>query len=209
MATATKKQILLLMDSRGANLQKELEQQLPKSKPNMQIKVMYKRGGNIQTITEIGTKILSEGDYDECLLFAGVNNITRKARYGCELIFTNIKSMCEELTSEFMNAYTTLKKNCNKVIVCHLIGLDIARYNKASPQAYMQDQEIINEAVCQINKSINKMNIDHEVKGPWLDDTIHAATCKKVIHKYKRLYDGLHPDENTVKIWAKKIISSL
>ena len=73
----------------------------------------------------------------------------------------------------------------------------------------MQDQEIISEAVCQINKSINKMNIDHEVKGPWLDDTIHAATCKKVIHKYKRLYDGLHPDENTVKIWAKKIISSL
>ena len=96
--------------------------------------------------------------------------------------------MCVELTSEFQNAYATLKKNCNKVIVCHLIGLDIGRYNKASPQASVQDQEIINEAVCQINKNINKMNIDHEVKGPWLDDTIHAATCKKIIHKYKRLY---------------------
>ena len=29
-------------------------------------------------ITEIGSKILRDGDFDACLFFAGVNNITRK-----------------------------------------------------------------------------------------------------------------------------------
>ena len=206
---AAKKDVLLLMDSRGALIQKELNSHIEKNKLDLNIEVEFIRGGNIKAIAEKGSELLQEKPYDCCMFFAGVNNATRKQGKGCELRFTNVQSMVSNFTTELQRAYDTLHKVCNSVVICHLIGLDIAKYNKAPPSEYNADQLIINNAVGQINKNINKMNIDHQVKGPWLDDTIHSGTAKKVIHKYKRLSDGLHPDKPTVKLWAKKILASL
>ena len=201
--------MLLLMDSRGALMQKEINSLLIGKRPDITIKVEFVRGGDIKSITDKGNELLKNDTFDLCMLFAGINNTTRKKGKGCELYFNNVKSMVLEVSHELQRSYENLTKDCSQVVICHLIGMDIARYNKAPPSMFRTKQMIINEAIGQINININKMNIEHQVKGPWLDDTIHSATAKKVIHKYKKLADGLHPDIDTVRLWAKKVIASL
>ena len=210
MVTANvNKRVLLLMDSRGTYMEEEITQIAAKTNEHIYIKVEYKRGDTISSVAEMGSKILKENVYDACFLFAGINNITNKKAKGCELKYDCIQSIYTKLISEYNRAHTILQENCREVIICHLLGMDIARYNKVPPYVLEDEQKIINVAVGRINKNINKMNIDHQVKGPWLEDTIHSTTAKKVIHKYKRLHDGLHPDRDTVRLWAKKLLAAL
>ena len=98
--------------------------------------------------------------------------MTRKLPNRCEIGYNTIQSMCSNLTSEFQNAYQILHNVCTRVMVWHLIGLDLAKYNKAPPHVYATDQAILNESISYINKNINKMNMNHHVTGPWLDETM-------------------------------------
>ena len=74
---------------------------------------------------------------------------------------------------------------------------------------YPKMQEIINDAIVHVNNAINSMNMATNVIGPWLADTIHSWTNGRIIHKYPRLHDGLHPDSDTKKVWAKKIVKAI
>ena len=66
-------------------------------------------------------------------------------------------------------------------------------------------QTIINESMTYVNRSIDSTNMSSNLIGPWIEDTVHANINGKKVHKYLRLRDGLHPDENTKLIWAKKL----
>ena len=93
--------------------------------------------------------------------------------------------------------------------MCHVLGLDIAVYNR-DPKSldYVQMQEIINDGLPILNNAVNAMNMSVNVKGPWLQDIIHSRANGHRVHKYKRLPDGLHPDQITCKLWSKKFIKA-
>ena len=200
---------LLLMDSRGTEMQSEINKQLKVGDSPYIITVDYLGGGTLETITDMGMDRLKREHFAGCLLFAGINNVTRKIGKQCQLRQESINSTVLYILSELEKAYMRLSRECPKVIICHLLGLDISKYNKAQKCVYEREQSIINDSVSRINLEINQMNITHEVKGPWLADTIHSTTGTHTTHKYKMLPDGLHPDSLTTKIWAKKIIASL
>ena len=191
-------------------MQAEINKQLNDKNLNCEVLVKYLRGGNLDTISDMGVQELKDNNtFAGCYLFAGVNNLTRKVGKGCKLRNDSVKTTEKYIIPEFEKAYAKLSKDCPKVTICHLIGLDIAVYNKMPAHTFEWEQNVINNSVCNINLQINKMNIAHHVKGPWLADTIHATTGSHTTHKYKMLPDGLHPDVKTTKIWAKKIIASI
>ena len=114
------------------------------------------------------------------------------------------------MESKLDYAMNTLKKLVPKMIICHVLGLNICVYNKvdlSSESAQMQS--VIDEGLPLLNAAIDSINMNNGVKGPWLTDTIHSLINGKRVHKNKRLPDGIHPDEVTCKLWAKKIVKAI
>ena len=106
-------------------------------------------------------------------------------------------------------ARKTLSKYVSKFVLCHVIGLIIHVYNKTPDEngTYTM-QHVVDEGIPLLNIAIDSINMNYHVKGPWLSDTIHSLINGKRVHKYKRLPDGIHPDEITCKLWARKIVKS-
>ena len=190
-------------------MQKAINSELTRQNLDMNIKVEFIRGGNITSITKMGLKLTGKQSFDACYLFTGVNDLTTpyNKRYSL-LNFTNVPSMVEEIVDKLEKACTDLRKNIPNTIICHLIGSSLVDYNKLPNGTMTNDQEIINDAVYHINSAINSMNKDLNIQDPWLSDTVHANINGRHIHKYLRLDDGLHPNEKTITIWAKKLIKS-
>ena len=202
--------VLLLTDSRGSKFQTTIDLELQRRHSTCSIKVEYVRGGTIETVTEKGLKLLKERHYDACYLFAGVNDLTKQyAKRYCVLSYYDIPSLVDSITDEYETARSKLLKLTPNIIICHLIGISLADYNKLDEGGMSHDQKIINMSTYHVNHAINSMNSDRNAIGPWLSDSIHANINGRHVHKYARLIDGLHPTDQTLKIWAKKIITSI
>ena len=104
----------------------------------------------------------------------------------------------------------SLKRHVPKMIICHVIGLDIQVYNKDIERVEVTEmQKVIDDEVPLLNAAIDSINMNAEVVGPWLTDTVHSWTNGRRIQKYKRLSDGLHPSEDKCLLWAKKISKAI
>ena len=202
--------VLLLMDSRGSKFQTIIDREVQRRHSSCTIKVEFTRGGTIESITEKGLKLLKEKHYDACYLFAGVNDLTKQyAKRYCVLSYDNIPNLVDSITNDFETARSKLIELIPNTIICHLIGISLADYNKLDEGVMSQDQKIINMSTYHVNHAINSMNSDRNAIGPWLSDSIHANINGRHVHKYARLIDGLHPTDQTLKIWANKIITSI
>ena len=201
--------ILLLTDSHGMKIQPLINDELRKTQSTARIEVKSLRGGNINSVTEMGEKILKNHRHQACYLFAGVNNLTTKVETRYSVFnYNDIPSMVEEMTDKYEQAQYKLKLKVPYVVICHLIGLDFVKYNKLEANAMSEDQNILNQSVYHINHAINAMNADSNVIGPWISDSIHANIHGRHVHKYNKFSDGLHPDIITCRQWAKIIVKS-
>ena len=106
--------------------------------------------------------------------------------------------MVNDLTDKYELKRTELCKIIPNVIICLLIGINLAEYNLLDSDKMVKDQAIIDVAVYHINYAINSMNSGLNLSGPWLSDTIHANVYGRQVHNYARLGDGLHPKASTV-----------
>ena len=167
--------ILLMMDSRGSKLQTAIDREIQHRQLTCRIKVEYVRGGTIESVTEKGLNLLSERHYDACYLFARVNDLTKLyAKRYCVLSYFDIPSLVDSITDKFETARTKLMRLTPNTIICHLIGISLAAYNKLDKGAMLHEQKIINMSTYHINHAINSMNSDRNAIGPWLSD----YTCK-------------------------------
>ena len=143
----------------------------------------------------------------------GVNNITKLySEKQILLNYNNIPDLVDSMDDMLTALKSKLQEKVPKVVVCHLVGLDILRYNfekKGRNPLLLTDycrlQMIIDESIPFINRAIDSMNMSSNLIGPWIEDTIHANINGKRVHKYLRLHDGLHPSISTKKLWAKKL----
>ena len=206
-------EILLLMDSRGSGFETILKKILVTSPQRPNVKILDVRGANLQSIEKEAIAELKQHDYDQTYIMLGVNNFTKVfSRKQIIMAFDNVPDAVDSMDNMFTRLKTNLQPYTPKVIVCHLIGLDILVYNLSrmgrndlliADYPYMQS--IINDSISYINRAIDSMNISSQLIGPWLEDTIHANINGKKTNKYLRLKDGLHPDDNTKKLWAIKL----
>ena len=212
--------ILIIMDSRGIGFEEILKQTLmAKHQHQMQVtvKVLAVSGANLQSIESKAIDELSKYRYDQVFVMLGINNITKRF-YQKEVIleFENVPDLVDSLDNMYTSLKTKLQPYAPNIIICQLVGLDILMYNleKMGPNDlliadYPRMQQIVNEAMSFVNRSIDSMNISSNVIGPWIEDTIHANINGSKVHKYLRLYDGLHPDKPTKWIWAKKLAKAI
>ena len=131
------------------------------------------------------------------------------------LAFNNVPELVDTMDDMYTALKAKLQPYSHRVIVCHLVGLDILTHNISRQKNdgllivdYPQMQRIVNKAMSFINRSIDSINMSSNVIGPWIEDTIHANIHGKKVHKYLGLHDGLHPDTNTLKLWAKKLMKA-
>ena len=131
--------VLLLMDSRGSKFQTTIEKEIQHRQSTCRIKVEFVRGGTIESVTEKGLKRL----YDACYLFAGVNDLTNLyAKRYCVLSESDAPSLVDSITDKYETARTKLMKLTPNTIICHLIGLSLADYNKLNAGAMSHEQKL-------------------------------------------------------------------
>ena len=205
--------ILLIMDSRGTNFKDIMEEAVNKYVPNAVVELLAVRGANLQSIETKALAELSSHSYDQAYILLGVNNIT-KLYFEKQILlnYNNIPDLVDEMDDMFTTLKSKLLEKVPKVVICHLVGLDILRYNiekKGRNPLLLTDysklQTIIDDSIPFINRAIDSMNMSSNLIGPWIEDTVHANINGKRVHKYLRLYDGLHPSISTKKLWAKKL----
>ena len=204
------KNIVFFTDSRGQNMLKPLKDGIKKANLPINIHVEYLRGATIETLTEKAEDFLNNTQMDQAYFFAGVNNLTDKhTNSKVTGKFTEVSNLVEILEDKLDTTRKTLSKYVSKFVLCHVIGLDLHVYNKNQDRSATKEmQNIIDEGLPLINIAIDSINMNSQVKGPWLTDTIHSLINGKRVHKYKRLPDGIHPDKTTCELWARKLVRS-
>ena len=111
-----------------------------------------------------------------------------------------------------------------KISIATLTGLDLAEYNlKArrhmnhveykdhnnNNRIRAREQEMLNEAIIEINKMITVINKKAGVPTTWLGTVVHSYYRKTHHHNYNKLIDGCHPNDDTKLKWAKLIAKSI
>ena len=123
------------------------------------------------------------------ILVAGVNNLTRLewsyngSRRIARPVFDNTPELVESLTGSFTDAKLLLTDAGFHCIICELTGLDVNIYNKGVTN-YYKHQDIIDEAIPILNRTIYAMNYDNSLPTPFLQDSIHHKV-KKTIYAVK------------------------
>ena len=103
----------------------------------------------------------------------GVNNLIKVFSHKQIIMaFDNVPDAVDSIDNMFTRLKTNLQPYTPKVIVCHLIGLDILVYNLSrmgrndlliADYPYMQS--IIYDSISYINRAIDSMNISSELDG--------------------------------------------
>ena len=201
--------ILIITDSRGYGLQTEIETKLAKSDldPPPKIEVAVLRGANLDNGYErLSQEINMDNKYDLIYVMLGVNNLSVKM-YNKKIVpvFVDVPTLVELMLAKFEIFKCQVSNMGNKIIVCQLIGLSISDYNKNSdiPHKY---QIVIMPILAH---SLNLVNMDSNVIGPWLTKIIHYWTNHKLYNAYSKLRDGVHFTTHTTKVVAKRIAESI
>ena len=188
--------VVIFMDSRGYNLQEMLNTMLHKMEIKAQVHVEAIGGATVESMLPTAEKMLKSGNYDQVYYALGVNNLMDKHSNGkITGTFTEPGNLTESMEKYLDEARKDLSVLTKKLILCHVLGVDIAKYNKSEDRnMYLEMQTTIDEGLVTLNSAINAINMSTGVVGPWLQDTVHSLTNGRRIHKYKGLPDGIHPD---------------
>ena len=210
-----KRDILVLVDSRGAGLEDRIKKDMQTRHPNLQIKI------NVTVRTLGGAcidNILKRADerfpdtkhYDIIFVSVGVNNLTNKVPGGnVEPVFDNTPELVETLTDMFTQLKLNLKPRATKVVICQLVGIDFHRYNDFKDEGlWYYQQETLNKSMLVLAHTINFINRADNVTGPWLTGTVHDYVNHKQYNRYAKLKDGLHPRNELKSKWAKLFTDS-
>ena len=167
--------ILVAMDSRGMEFENILQQVLVKKLIQVEVKILAIRGANLETMEAKALSELSTCTYDQAYIMLGINNVTKRFfQKQIVLAFENIPELVDTLDDMFTNLKIKLQTKVQKVIVCHLVGLNILTYNIAKKGRvpllvadYPAMQRTINESIPLINRAIDSMNV---IKPHWTMD---------------------------------------
>ena len=205
---------LVVADSRGRKMHRLIRRKLSASGLPIKVNILHIPGANLHKIEERALSELRMYRYDLVLIMGGVNDLTRRTSRGLPLIpvYDSVDYLVSDMYSRFERIKNTLAPWGAKVVISLLIGIDLEMYNeytRGPTTDYTHHQTIINEGMIHLNKAIASLNTDTHSLSPWILDTVHYYVRHKVIHKYTKLYDGLHPTPTLRYTWTKKILVSI
>ena len=144
---------LLAFDSRGADLQRRIQRNY-----DGKYHLVVESGANIERLTSVITQALEYVPYTRVYLQVGVNELTTKVGPSIICNYNTTGEIVEDLKTKFLYAENEIikKKASIKVVLGPLIGISLSRYNKEP--WYHQEQDLINDAIMEINRWIKHEN---------------------------------------------------
>lgn len=201
--------ILIIGDSRLRHIKENLN--------NISFKfnftVISLPGANLHQITlKVLTSLSYTNNFKLVIISGGINNMTKLVhiptrhalpRYG------SVNIMTESVLSEIRRAVYKIKKITDiPIVVATFPGIDLVSYSPEYTDLLSPLQEVIDQAVVDINKRIRGINRLNETQTLNLAYPVHRCKGKMGLYRnqYSLLSDGLHPGEVLLKKWADNII---
>ena len=208
--------ILVLTDSRGTGLEKDIRDEIRAGHPDLrqkiQVTVQVVRGATIENIIEKADKRFNNAIvYDITYTFVGVNNLTTKLNNGMVIPkFDNVPELVESLTNGYTKLKSDLEKRSKKVVISQIVGIHLDMYNSYMNEGFWYyHQNTINEAMPLLAHTLNFINRANHMTGPWITNTIHDYVNHKLYNRYAKLHDGLHPTVSLRKKWSKLFVNAI
>ena len=204
------RRILLLSDSRGHGLKTLVNYEI-RSRPidNVRFDVLAESGLKIRDTVTYFYDELAQNQYDFIILMAGVNNLTclhESSRV--TPTFDDMGHMIDIMTDHYTWAKDQLEGLNHTVVMSQLIGLDIGKWNGV-PGEFPFHQDLIEKGLPYINQVITSFNVEVDLYGPWVLNTVHHRQHGDLNHDYTNLYDGIHATHSLKAIWASRIADTI
>ena len=155
---------------------------------------------------------LANFKYTCVYIMVGICSVTYKDENLILLPFDTRESIVETTTR---NVRTTLKElnssYTTPIVFCTFPGLDLIRANNKNATGRHPQQNVLDEAMIEINDYIIDLNLDRGFSTPMLSAAVHRCHkrnwngTKKYRHHYCRLSDGVHPTTSTLTYWTKRL----
>ena len=215
-------EVLVIADSRGRGLQDRIKESINNE---VTVLTLCGAGSELAAIKSIETvKILKP---KLIIITTGICDLTwrdRKTKI-TKLRHDTIRDCAEGVLEALKAAHDILDTlgDC-KISIATLTGLDLTEYNRKdrSQTKHVEykdhnienrfrtkDQEMLNEAIIEINKMITVINKKAGVPTTWLGTVIHSYYRKTHHHNYNKLIDGCHPSDDTKLKWVRLIAKSI
>ena len=142
---------------------------------------------------------------------AGICSITKKDGGIVSLPFVDRDTLFQEVTSKISILLKELDSEfTTPIVLCTFPGVDLMRANSRFAVGVHPQQNLLNQAILEINAYIVDINLTRGYSTPMLSAAVHRCHgkkkdgTKKYRHHYTRLEDGVHPTAATLSYWKKR-----
>ena len=87
-------------------------------------------------------------------------------------MFEDIPTLIETMLNKFEIFKCQIQILSDKIVLCQLIGLSISDYNKTT-NVREEYQNVINESMPILAHTLNLVNSDENLIGPWMTKVVH------------------------------------
>lgn len=144
----------------------------------------------------------------------GICDITSLSRLPFKRL-TPTYSSVSETVENFERIFAVFRESVSlftkiPIIVLPIVGVHLLRYSNEDASLHPL-QPIIDQAIPLINNIVRTVNGRSGLPTPNIADSIHHSHGGggRYRTRYCRLYDGCHPNNDTLKIWAREILKSM
>lgn len=212
--------LLVIMDSRGANLQELIENK------GVSVKVEVLRGYKLEEAAELIMIKPRVRTPDVVMVGAGICNITTMQKHPRQVVLTNTDTLTvvHNYNRAMWEAYGAIhsKYPMAKVNFATLYGIDLANYNYTNYKSLVGDdlhnylaakirhkqQDAMDDIIQAVNIEIQKVNTELGITTAWTGNCVHKYYQHRYHHNYSKLIDGCHPNESALEAYATQIVKA-
>ena len=199
--------ILIVTDSRG----KLLRPLLP-APMGFNIDWEVQNGATLTQAKNLVMHKLANAKYTCVYIIAGICSVTSKDEGIIHLPFESKEEIVDATTRNVKHILKELDdSHVTPIVLCTFPAAELIRVNNKNAIGHHPQQDILNEAIIEINEYIVNLNLDRGFSTPMLSAAVHRCHkrrpdgSQKYRHHYCRLVDGLHPTPSTLTYWCKRL----
>ena len=206
--------ILIVTEQRSADIRSLVQTELLKLyTPDMtlHINAINSQSGRLsdQVLLAKQNKLEGPGKYYFLYLMGGYEHMVSTSNECFTSTYDWTGSFVENMYELLYKTRNDLFEVSYRPVICEVIGLNLAKCNDDDTELSRQGQDIIDCGVPHLNRAITSINKDIDTISPWFGTTVHSVIHHKLHHKYMKLEDGYHLNDNLKKNWATLLAKAI
>lgn len=211
-----KLQVVIMADSRGAWLSRELRNYLRLHRiTDVHYHVVYRKGAGLATLWELAEFVLLSRKVDILMILGGICDITSlsidsrgRRSFWPSTELSEKMDYIIDIMNGIANNFKLLQLPCRLCFIPEP-GADLIRYNRLVHPInwrFLVIQHQLEDYLVSLHAFTRRLNNSLGMPTPWTLDATHTRRNNQLVQVYSRLRDGLHPTLTQVKKWAEIII---